>query len=685
MVTGNGGPALGPDRGARGGADRTVLRLAVMAVLLVAAFVALFSRLWYLQVLAVGDYRTLAKENRVRLVYSEPERGRILDRNGKVLVGNRDSLSITIDRQRIEPGSLKERKVLYEVARLLVPERLRAREHKRALIAKVKEMREELNDATVSPYKPVAVVNDVPESVVNWIDENPEDFPGVAAEELPVRTYPHGKLAAHVLGYVGEINADELEYPEFENARPPYESGDLIGKNGVERTYDRWLRGKPQIQRKIVNSAGDVVQDAEVTQEEEPGKDLILSLDVEAQKIAEKALASGIYAARAAGEEAPDGAVVVMDPNDGGILAMASFPTYDPSMLADGLSLAEQKELHGDPSTGEDDAELNRALQAGVPPGSTFKVVTAGAALANDVASPSSYLDCPPYKKYGATGITTVFHNWTSVHFGSIGFPESLEISCDTFYYELGWQMEERWGAANGDGTERFQDYMRLTGFGRETGIDLPYESEGRVPDEKWCTEYREDGLGCFDGWLPGFTVNMAIGQGDLVVSPLQMAVAFGAIAADSGAVWQPHIGRQIGVPDPDSGEEEIVREIEPRAVRRLPLDAAELGVIREGLVDVVSGDNGTAAGAFAGFPLDQYPVAGKTGTAQIGSSELDVNYAWFVSYAPADDPRYVVSVYVAKGGHGGATAAPISRQIYEGLFGIDEATDVSLGHDESG
>ncbi|MDQ4025581.1 MAG: penicillin-binding transpeptidase domain-containing protein, partial [Actinomycetota bacterium] len=288
------------------------------------------------------------------------------------------------------------------------------------------------------------------------------------------------------------------------------------------------------------------------------------------------------------------------------------------------------------------------------------------------------------YPPQGGPG-SVIFRNWTPTPFGYIDFPTSLEISCDTFYYELGWQMEDRWGAANGDGTERFQDYMRLSGFGRETGIDLPYEADGRVPDEKWCDEYRADGLGCFDGWLPGFTVNMAIGQGDLIVSPLQMAVAFAAIAADDAQVWEPHVARQIGQPNPETGEEEVVRDIEPEPLRRLPLDAAELGVIREGLVDVVSGDNGTAAGAFAGFPVDRYPVAGKTGTAQIGEAELDVNYAWFVSYAPVDDPQYVVSVYVAKAGHGGETAAPIARQIYEGLFGLDTATDVSLGHDESG
>ena len=678
MVTGN-GPSLGGDRQ---GPDRTVLRLAIMAVLLVAAFVALFSRLWYLQVLEAGGYRDLAKENRVRLVYSEPERGRILDRNGKVLVDNRSSLSITIDRQRIESGSLRERRVLYDLARLLVPERDKEQDHKKALIAKVKEMRERLNDATVSPYKPVAVENDVKESLVGYIDENPEDFPGVAAEELPVRTYPHGELAAHVLGYVGEINEEELESETFSGAKPPYEAGDLIGKSGVERTYDRWLRGRPRIQKMVVNSAGEVVGTPAIRQEGEPGRDLILSLDIEAQEIAERALESGIMAARSS-YEAPDGAVVVMDPNTGGIVAMASFPTYDPSIMADGLTEKELKALSGSPETNEDDAQLNRAIQAAVPPGSTFKIVTAGAAMSTGIASADTYLPCPPSKEYGATGFTTVFRNWSSIDYGSIGFPESLEISCDTFYYELGWQMENEWGAGNGDSTERFQKYMRTAGFGDQTGIDLPYETFGLVPDEKWCEKYEEDGLGCFGGWLPGFTVNMAIGQGSLTTSPLQMAVAYASIAADGGVVWEPHVGMEIGQPDPETNTEEIVREIEPKIARRLPLDPTEIGVLREGLEDVISGPNGTAAGAFAGFPLDQYPVAGKTGTAEIGESDL--NYAWFVAYAPVDDPQYVVSVYLAKAGHGGESAAPVARQVLEGLFGIDEATDVSLGQDSSG
>ena len=682
MVTGNGGPSLSSER--QTGTDRTVLRLAVMAVLLVAAFVALFSRLWYLQVLAVGDYRTLAKENRIRLVYSEPTRGRILDRDGEVLVGNRESLSITIDRQRLEAGSLQERKILYEIARLLVPDDMADAPRKKALIAKVKEMRANLNDATVSPYKPVAVVNDVKESIVGHIHENPEDFPGVAAERLPIRTYPHGKLAAHVLGYVGEINEDELKGEFFEGAKPPYEPGDLIGKSGVEYAYDRWLRGRPEIKRVVVNSAGEVVGEA-IKQVEEPGRDLILALDADAQKVAEKALRSGIMAARGAAYQAPDGAVVVMDPNTGRIVAMASYPTYDPSILADGISEREYEEMSGSPDTSEDDVQPNRAIQAQVPPGSTFKVVTAGAAMATGIATPSTYLPCPPAVEYGASGITTVFNNWTSVDFGSVGFPESLEISCDTFYYELGWRMEDLWGAGNGDGSERFQDYMRQAGFGGPTGIDLAHEEGGRVPDERWCEEFADAGLGCFDGWLPGFTVNMAIGQGDLTTNPLQMAVAFASIAADSAEVWEPHVGWKIGRPDSETGQEEILREIEPKVTRTLPLDPSEVAVIREGLEDVVMGANGTAAGAFAGFPLDRYPVAGKTGTAQIGDVDSGLNYAWFVSYAPADDPQYVVSVYLAKAGHGGESAAPVAREVLEGLFGIDEETDVSLGQDASG
>ena len=667
-------------QGHQGGIDRVKLRLAVLAILVVAAFVALFSRLWFLQVLASTTYEDLAQENRVRLVHSEPPRGRILDRNGRVLVRNRKSLSVTIDRQVVEPGSRRQFIVIHRLSELLkVP---------------LSDLRERLNDVTVSPYKPVAVAYDVKERHATYIAENQENFPGVDAEVLPVRYYPRGALAAHILGYVGEISPQDLKSDHFKNARRPYLAGDLVGKDGLEYAYDRYLRGRPQIEKKIVNSSSDVVA-TRVQRLEVPGRDLITSLDIDIQTITEKALLAGIFAARSAHYNAPAGAAVVMDPNTGGIVAMASYPEYDPSMLADGITTKEYDSLGGaTPTNPNDDALLNRATQAMRKPGSTFKVVTGGAALATDVATPYSSFECPGSKVYppqGGSG-SVVYHNWTSAYRGYIGFPESLEHSCNTFYYELGWRMETSFGpieALGGDGTERFQKYARRAGLGHDTGIDLRYEADGLVPDEAWCQAQYEATKDfsvptCNFGWLPGFTVNMSIGQGDLLVTPLQMAVTYGAIG-NGGNVVRPRIGWELATPIPGEEGTEIEREFQPSITNKLGLDDAELGVIREGLWRVTTGASGTARGTFAGFPLDEYPVAGKTGTAQLVSGDTSLNDAWFISYAPKDSADYVIAVYVEQAGHGGTSAGPIARQIWEGIFGLDRKTDVQLGSDASG
>ena len=264
---------------------------------------------------------------------------------------------------------------------------------------------------------------------------------------------------------------------------------------------------------------------------------------------------------------------------------------------------------------------------------------------------------------------------------GYMGFAESLEVSCDTFYYQLGWAMEEASGAALGDGSERFQDYMRIAGFGHETGIDLPYEAEGRVADDAWCVAYAD--YFCPGGWLPGYTVNMAIGQGELITTPLQMAVTYAAIA-NGGRIVKPHLGMSVGHTD-ETGEVKILKDFKSKTVRRLPLDEAELAPLQQGLVDVISGDQGTAASAFAGYPQGSFPVAGKTGTAQIGALDSGLNYAWFTSYAPADDPEYVVVTYLEKAGHGGESAAPVARQIYEAIFNVDDNPNVGLSQDFSG
>ena len=667
--------SFGQQRQNTGGIDRLKLRLAVLGIVVVAAFVALFSRLWFLQVLASEQYDEYARENRVRFVYSEPSRGRILDSEGRVLVRNRGSNSITVDKQVVDTPR-EERVVFRRLSRLLdIP---------------VKELRNRFNDATVSPYKPVAVANDVKEKDDIYIGAHSEDFPGVDTEVLPVRYYEHGALAAHILGYVGEISPDELKDPHFKNVRPSYGPGDLIGKEGVEYFYDRYLRGKPQIEKVIVNSNGDPVASSE-QQSEVPGNDLVLSLDLDIQKITEKALAAGLEAARAATYAAPAGAVVVMDPTTGGIVAMASFPEYDPTILADGLTEKEYGSLGQDtPDDPNDDALLNRPTQVLRNPGSTFKVVTAGAAMATGVADPYTQIDCDGSSVFppeGGPG-SIVAHNWTSASQGYMGFPESLETSCDTFYYELGWRMEEAFGAANGDGTEKYQRYIRTAGFGHETGIDLRYEGDGVVPDKKWCNQQFEatkadDFPTCALGWLPGFSVNMSIGQGDMIVTPLQMATTFAAIAND-GKVMRPRLGWALQTPSP-TGLSETNKTYRPSVVEELPLDPTELAVIHEGLVDVISGDQGTAVSAFSGFPLDRFPLAGKTGTAQIGTNEAGRNDAWFISYGPVDSPQYVISVLVQDAGHGGTSAGPIARQIWEGIFDIDQNTDVRLGADSSG
>ncbi|MDP9224576.1 MAG: penicillin-binding transpeptidase domain-containing protein, partial [Actinomycetota bacterium] len=342
---------------------------------------------------------------------------------------------------------------------------------------------------------------------------------------------------------------------------------------------------------------------------------------------------------------------------------------------------------------------LNRPIQAAANPGSTFKVVTAGAAMATGVASPYSTLDCPgslTIPPQGGPG-SVLYHNWTPANMGVMGFPQSLEVSCDTFYYQLGYDMQTRFGVSGKEywtktgtrvpsGRELFQHYARTAGLGNPTGIDLPYENGGVVPDQKWCHEQyliteKTSAPTCQYGWLPGYTVNMSIGQGDMRVTPLQMAVTYAAIA-NGGIVWAPKIAMALESRKPD-GTIKTLRRFKPQIAGHLPLDSTELGVIQQGLEEVLSNPNGTGYSAFAGFPLSKYPIAGKTGTAQIGTSVF--NDSWFVSYGPTTDPRYVIAVYVQKAGHGGESAAPIARQIWESILGIDNNPKVTLGKDLSG
>ena len=668
--------------GANQGIDRTTLRLAVFGICIMVAFVALFSRLWYLQVLAAPDYRELAKENRVRFVKSEPLRGRIIDRNGVVLVENRTATAVTINRQIVDTPR-ETRIVLTRLAEVLDE--------------KVWALRKRMSSELVSPYKPVPVAENVPTKARDYILENQEDFFGaVDIDKIPSRRYPKGHTAPHILGYVNEISEELLESDHFKDVRPKYEPGDIVGRDGLEYEYDRFLRGTPELLKVIVNSAGEVLSE-QVVRKESTGDDLVLYLDYGIQKLAEESLRAGIFANRGS-YATPAGAVVVMDPSTGGILGMASYPDYDPRILADGFTFKEQDKLGGKTKNPDDDAFVNRALQAQRAPGSTFKIVTAGAALAADVASVYTTYDCPGTKYYPPPslvdpGAAQPFNNWTSLDMGVMGFQKSLEVSCDTFYYELGWQLESTYGRTwGGDNSERFQKYARLSGLGDDTGIDLPNELPGLIPDWEWCQEVweatKDDAIptcGTKEGpvWLPGYTINMSIGQGDVLATPLQMAVATSAIA-NGGTVWEPQVAMQLARPD-ENDVEQPVRTFDPQPAGELPLDDLEISTIQQGMVDVVSGPSGTAREAFAGFPTSNIPIAGKTGTAELTSESTNLQDAWFVSYAPADDPKYVVVVYLQRSGHGGESAAPVAREIFEGLFGLDKSLDIQLGQDASG
>ncbi|MGH2808736.1 MAG: penicillin-binding protein 2 [Actinomycetota bacterium] len=670
------------DRKNSSGLDRITLRLAVFGILIVASFVALFSRLWYLQVLAAPEYRAAAKENRVRYVHSEPPRGRIVDRNGTVLVGNRIATAVVVDRSVIDT-TRKKRIILNELSSLLeVP---------------LRQLRAGLNDDEYSPYKPVPIAHNVPSKAASRIIENQEDFFGaVDVDTIPIRDYPHGKFAGHILGYVGEITGEQLKSEHFREVRPPYQPADIVGRDGLEYVYDRHLRGTPEIKKVIVNSAQEVLSEAVVRKEQE-GNDLVLYLDAEIQKLTEDALEAGIFANRGA-YQSPAGSAIVMDPNTGGILGMASYPTFNPKRLADGFTQKEYDKLGAKTKFNyDDDALTNRPIRAERAPASTFKIVTAGAAMATDIASPYTTLPCPPSAPYPPEGRTsvgsaTIFNNWTTINLGTMGLSESLEQSCDTFYYELGWRMEDAFGASifGDEHTEKFQKYARIAGIGHETGIDLPNERDGLLPDMAWCREIwrftRKDAIptcGTKDGpiWLPGYTVNMSIGQGDLLTTPIQMAVTTGAIA-NGGAVMQPRLAQAVAHPDKNDAEQPI-RAFEPREVAHLPLDELELSTIQQGMEDVVAGGGGTARSAFSGFPLTAIPIAGKTGTSEL-DEETELQDAWFVSYAPANDPQYVVVVHLEKSGHGGESAAPVAREIYEGIFGVDEGISVQLGVDNS-
>ena len=643
--------------------ESTRLRLTFLTLLVVSLFALLFARLWFLQVMAGERYSTLAEGNAVRTLSITAPRGRILDRNGTPIVRNRFAMVVSV-----QPKEMGERadEVLADLADLLG--------------MSLQDVQRQIEGSRVSPFRPKPIAVDVPADIAFYIHENASTrFPGVYAEPLPVREYPHGKTAAHVVGYLGEISEEELLQPEYAG----YQPGDLIGWSGLEKSYEEVLRGKEGLRRYEVNALGEVLRELD-DRPPVPGADLMTTIDLEAQKLVEEALREGVKKARTVADpegrnngyyKAPAGSAVVLDPDDGSVVAMASYPTFNPAKFVGGVSADYWSKLQ---NPRNDFPLINRVAQSSYPPGSVFKVVSAAAALEEGYATADSLTPCPGEWFWSGQR----FRNWNAADSGSLTMDQALEQSCDTVFYELArrmWNDEEKRGD---NPRELLGSHAREWGLGEVTGLDLPSERNGVIPGRAWKQEFWENNREsyctqakqstdpylkelftdlCANGndWRGGDAVNMSIGQGDVQTTPLQVANTFAAVA-NGGTLWRPHIGGQVVYP----GQNPAPLKVEK--IRDIDISQRNLGVIAEGLRKVAS--QGTASATFGAFEV---PVAGKTGTAEFKPKQP---FAWFGGYAPANNPKYVVVAMVEEGGGGSVNAAPIVRRIFEGLLGLGES-----------
>jgi len=618
--------------------ERSVTRLLIVGVVVVSMFTALVARLWYLQVMSPPQF-SVTIANSVRLVHVDAARGRIVDRKGRVLVDNRVADTVTVS--RTVRGALLTT-VLGRLSTVLgVP---------------VTELQRRVDDPRQSPYKAATVATDATEDQVVTIREHADAFPGVEAVQLPVREYPLGTLAAHLIGYTGEINDSELAAHKHEG----YRLGDRIGKTGVEAAFEPELRGTPGIEKLEVDSRGQVVRElgseAPVT-----GHDIKLTLDLDVQRAAEDSLAQGIAAARGTYDKeskknflAPAGAVVVLDARDGSVVASASNPTFNPGDFQNGIRTDVFAALN-DPRSAF--PLENRAVQAQYAPGSTFKLATALAALDSGLITPTSTYDDVGSVQVG----NRAFRNALGRAYGRVNLARALAVSSDSFFYSLGYRIWKQPGPA----ADRIQQIARQLGFGARTGVRLPGELPGRVPDGDWKKRIHEAKPDLFPDarWFPGDNVNLAVGQGDVLVTPLQLAEAY-ATLVNGGTLSTPRLASAVVDP---AGH--VLEDLPAAARATVPAVAPRRAAILDGLRAAVADKSGTAYEAFAGFPLDRFPVVGKTGTAQVRGKQ---DTSLFVgSVTGADGVPYVAVAVVEEAGFGATIAAPIVRRVMQTLVGV--------------
>jgi penicillin-binding protein 2 len=596
--------------------NRLALRIAVFGGVALALFAVLFFRLWFLQVLNGEKYLAEANNNRTREYRVSAPRGEVVDRNGKILVANRTSLALQINPRKL-PAEEGERHA--ELARLAElthssPHRLRKTMHEQLLLA---------------PSAPVTVRRDVGDYLVYYLQENQDRFPGVTVQRVFVRRYPHGTLAAHILGNVGEISEEQLKEARFRGLQP----GDEIGQDGVEDTYDHFLRGKPGITRIQVDAFGQPTRNGRlVSQSPVPGDNLKLSIDSAVQEAGEAALA----------ERGLPGGFITMDVHTGEILGLGSNPTFYPSVFTRPLTQAQVNALYRDPVSAP---ITDRAIAGLYPTGSTFKLITALAALESGVITPSTSI----YDGGSLTVGGQSFQNAGGASYGSLTLVPALQVSSDVFFYTLGLDMWD---------TGQLQRWAHKLGIGRPTGLDLPGAVEGLLPTKQWRDKLAAEGLAEGRPWSAGDNIQLATGQGDLQTNPLQMAIAY-ATLANGGTVVTPHVGLEV-----DDAAGRVLREFDPKPRRHVKFKAESQDAILEGLHEAAQAPGGTSYAIFGGFPI---PVAGKTGTAQrVGHADQ----SWYIVLAPYPNPRIVTAVTIEEGGFGAESAAPAALRILEAYFG---------------
>lgn len=576
-----------------------LFRLRVVAWLTLVAVAVLAARLHTMQVLEAKLFDQRARDTSLVVEREPAPRGRLYDRRGRLVVSNQPYYELFVVPAELEGGLTALEQAVGENFQPRLEKALRE-----------------------APLERLVLKRNLDAGELTAAVQLARSVPGVYLHAGARRRYLYGKTAAHLLGYVGEITAQELR----QQRRHGYAMGDLVGKAGLEKQYDRLLRGEKSVHHVQIDVLGRTVRSLEARRPI-PGMELHLTLDMTLQTVAEQALAETLKELARRNGERNGGAVVALEPSSGRVLALASLPEFDPRPFARGIKSSEYTALMTDPAA----PMVNRAVHSAFSPGSTFKMVTASGALQEGLCTPSSVFSCG-----GSYGGANCFV--TSGH-GAIGFEGSLAHSCDVVYYRLGDLL----------GIQRLHRYCAAYGLGSPTGIDLPEETGGLLPDPAW----KQEALG--EAWYGGDTINMSIGQGFLLVTPLQMAVATAAVA-NGGDLYRPYLVERVVS---SHGGRHL--SAQPRPVRKLPIKPEWLSAVRQGMRGAVLYGTSTAADS----PLA--PVAGKTGTVETGGR----NHVWFVSFAPYQKARIVVVVFLEKsGGYGGSLAAPIARQVLDAFLG---------------